>query len=211
MVRVPDPLRPHEGLRFGPIPGGALHVCVDMQRLFATGGPWETPWLERVRPIVLRLCSAHPHRTVLTRFIPPFRAEQAPGTWRRFYERWPQVTGQQLDPEFIELLPELAALAPPAILLDKATYSPFCNPALDELIVARGVDTLILSGTETDVCVLAAALDAVDRGLRVVIATDAVCGSQDDTHDALMNLYHRRFGRQIETATSEEILANWLH
>jgi hypothetical protein len=24
----------------------AVHLCVDMQRIFARGGLWETPWME---------------------------------------------------------------------------------------------------------------------------------------------------------------------
>ena len=46
-------------------------------------------------------------------------------------------------------------------------------------------------------------------GYRVVLATDALCSSSDETHDALMTLYHNRFSEQIETATSETILAAW--
>ena len=199
----------HRGLRFGPLSGHTLHLCIDMQRLFGSGAPWETPWLERVRPVTHRLCRLHPEHTVFTRFIPPYRCEQAPGAWRRYYERWPQVTGQQLDPAFLDLLPELAALVPPAVVLDKSTYSPFSSPALLDLLAARRTDTLILSGTETDVCVLAGALDAVDRGLRVIIATDAICSSKDETHDALMTLYERRFSCQIETAECDEIIAAW--
>jgi nicotinamidase-related amidase len=204
-----DARDPQEGLRFGPLSPRTMHLCVDMQRLFAAGGPWEAPWLERIRPRVHRLCAAHPAQTVLTRFIPPYRVEHAGGAWQRFYERWPHVTGQRLDPVFLELLPELAALVPPGIVLDKPGYSPFSNPELVALLAAREADTLVFSGTETDVCVLAGALHAVDLGYRVVIATDAVCSSKDDTHDALMTLYHRRFGCQIETAPSEAILAAW--
>ena len=38
----------------------------------------------------------------------------------------------------------------------------------------------IVSGSETDVCVLATVLDAVDMGYRVIIARDAVCSSSDE-------------------------------
>ncbi|HEX3411747.1 MAG TPA: isochorismatase family protein, partial [Stellaceae bacterium] len=52
-------------------------------------------------------------------------------------------------------------------------------------------------------------LDAVDLGYRVVLATDALCSSSDATHDALLALYRNRFSQQIETASSEAILACW--
>lgn len=198
-----------DGLRFGPLGSDAVHLCIDLQRMFAPGAPWETPWLTRIRPTVHTLCKAHPDRTIFTRFIPPYRAEQANGSWRRYYEKWSEVTGQRADPMLVELLPEFAALVPPALVLDKPCYSPFFDSDLDRILKRRDTTTLILTGTETDVCVLAAALDAVDRGYRTIIAQDAVCSSADTTHDALMQLYHRRFSQQIETVDTAEILANW--
>ncbi len=57
--------------------------------------------------------------------------------------------------------------------------------------------------------VLAAVLDAVDRGYRVVVATDALCSSSDQTHDASLAVYRNRYGQQVETATTDLILAHW--
>ncbi|GAB0116488.1 hypothetical protein Acid7E03_05600 [Acidisoma sp. 7E03] len=52
-------------------------------------------------------------------------------------------------------------------------------------------------------------LGAVDRGYRVLIPSDALGSSSDRTHDALMRLYHERYGQQIETTTTDTILALW--
>jgi nicotinamidase-related amidase len=71
------------------------------------------------------------------------------------------------------------------------------------------VETLIISGSETDVCVLATVLAAVDHGYRVIIAQDALCSSSDNTHDALLELYRNRFDIQIELASCEEVLERW--
>jgi nicotinamidase-related amidase len=68
---------------------------------------------------------------------------------------------------------------------------------------------LIISGSETDVCVLATVLGAVDLGYRVIVVRDAVCGSSDERHNILMRLYHTRFGKQIETADAETIVSRW--
>ena len=73
----------------------------------------------------------------------------------------------------------------------------------------RDIDSLIIAGAETDVCVLAAALDAVDFGYRVVLATDALGSSSDASRYVLLTLYRNRFGQQIEMAASETILASW--
>ena len=80
---------------------------------------------------------------------------------------------------------------------------------MPDLLRRRRTDGLVITGAETDVCVLAAVLDAVDLGYRVVLATDALCSSSDATHDALLTLYRNRFGQQIETITSEALLASW--
>ena len=80
---------------------------------------------------------------------------------------------------------------------------------MPDLLRRRGTDALVITGAETDVCVLAVVLDAVDLGYRVVLVTDAICSSSDATHDALLILYRNRFGQQIETITSEALLAGW--
>ena len=196
-------------LRFGPLGPGCLHLCVDMQRMFAADTPWHTPWMPRVLPAVRRLAEAHPSATIFTRFVPAERPGEGRGTWRRYYERWAPMTLDRLGREMVELVPELARCVPPAEQLDKRLYSPWIGTDLEARLRRRGIDTLVVSGGETEVCVLATVLGAVDRGYRVVLAPDAVCSSADDTHDALLRVYRQRYGQQVELATVDEILRNW--
>ena len=198
-----------KALPFGPLTDRTAHICVDMQNIFAEETPWHTPWMARVLPVVTRIAERHPSRTIFTRFIPPCRPDQMPGSWQRYYERWRELTLERIDPWLIDLVPPLATLAFPAEVIDKRAYSPFSEPQLNDLLRRRRVDSLLITGAETDVCVLAAVLDAVDLGYRVVLATDALCSSSDATHDALLALYRNRFSQQIETASSETILACW--
>ena len=198
-----------DGLPYGPISGGAIHLCIDMQTMFAERTDWHVPWMERVLPTVERMARAHPDRTVFTRFVPPARPENVRGTWRRYYERWRHMTRDRIDPDLIDLVPPLKALVPPARVIDKQHYSPFAEPELHAFLVQRSVDTLVVTGAETDVCVLAAVLDAVDLGYRVILARDALCSVSDKTHDALMTLYQERFGQQIEAASADVILGLW--
>ena len=88
-------------------------------------------------------------------------------------------------------------------------YSAFAEPKLVAHLRDREADALIVSGSETDVCVLATVLDAVDMGYRVIVVRDAVCSSSDQGHDMLMRLYHTRYTEQIETADAAAILALW--
>ncbi|MEA2757549.1 MAG: hypothetical protein QOH65_162 [Methylobacteriaceae bacterium] len=202
-------MKDENALRFGPLTDTCLHICVDMQRLFAEDTDWHTPWMERVLPNVARMVEAHPAQTIFTRFIPAKEPGQGRGTWRRYYENWESMTMRRLGPEMVELVPELARFVPPAKIVDKHVYSPWLERELDNLLRDTKIDTLVVSGGETDVCVLATVLGAVDRGYRVVVATDALCSSTDETHDAMMTLYRNRYGQQVETVTTDVIMENW--
>jgi nicotinamidase-related amidase len=192
-----------------PLTERSVHLCVDMQRIFSDEGPWPTPWMNKVLPATTALASRFPERTVFTRFIPPERPEQMPGMWQRYYTRWRATTREVLDLTLLELMPPLAALCPPATVIDKTRYSAFAEPGLIEHLRQRDADALIVSGSETDVCVLATVLDAIDIGYRVIVVRDAICSSSDEGHEMLMRLYHTRYTEQIETADVEAVLARW--
>jgi nicotinamidase-related amidase len=194
------------GLHFGPLGHEWAHLCVDMQRMFAEQTEWHAPWMERVLPQVVRLVEMAPERTIFTRFVPPKSPDEVSGTWRRYYQRWAVMTRDRLDPGLIDLVPELARFVPPARVVDKPIYSPWLGGGLHAALVAAGVDTVVISGAETEVCVMAAVIGAIDLGYRVVIATDAICSSADSTHDAMQKIYDSRFGMQVETAEVAEIV-----
>lgn len=192
-----------------PIAGPAVHLCIDMQRLLSGHGPWPTPWVEPALARAIRLVERCPERTIFTRFVPPRAPAEMPGTWRRYFEKWRSVTREFIEPSLLELLPPLPAFAPPAAILDKGRYSAFVGSDLHAMLRRRGVDTLVVSGAKTDICVLSTVLSAVDLGYRVVVAADAICSSVDETHDALMTLYRDRFSLQIELADTDAILESW--
>lgn len=197
------------GLINGRLGGSCLHLCVDMQRLFAPGGPWPVPWTQKVLPAIEELVSRHTRQTLFTRFIPAARPGEGPGMWARYYRRWASVTLAEMDAGLVDLMPTLARFVPPAGVLDKHVYSPWTEGRLDALLGGSGIDTLVITGGETDVCVLATVLGAIDRGFRVVLVTDAICSSVDQTHDALMELYCSRFSEQVEAVSVSELLENW--
>ena len=186
-----------------------MHLCVDMQRMFAPDGPWAVPWTQKVLPAIEEISSRHSKQTLFTRFIPAARPGEGPGMWAHYYRRWADVTLAKIDAELVELMPSLARFVPPARVLDKHVYSPWTEGHLDGILNGSGINTLVITGGETDVCVLATVLGAIDRGFRVILVTDAICSSADQTHDALMELYRSRFSEQIEAVEVEEVLNGW--
>jgi nicotinamidase-related amidase len=196
-------------LRYGPVGAEAIHLCVDMQRMFAEETEWKMPWLPRVLPNVVAITAAHPKHTVFTRFIPAKASGQGIGMWRRYYERWSSMTIDELGGDMVDLVPPLANFVPPARTFDKYVYSPWTGSDLHAQLRNAGVDTVVVTGGETDVCVLATVLGAVDWGFRVILVTDAICSSADETHDSTLNIYLNRFGQQVECATTPTLLSHW--
>src|SRR4029079_13801425 len=199
----------NDELRYGPPGEAAVHLCVDMQRMFAEGTEWKMPWLERVLPNILSITSTHPERTIFTRFIPAQKSGQGVGMWRHYYKRWGSMTIDQLGADMIDLVPDLARYVPHARLLDKHVYSPWTGSDLHQQLRSAGIDTIMITVGETDVCVLATMLGAIDWGFRVILVTDALCSSTDETHDAMMNVYMNRFGEQVECVNAETLLNSW--
>ena len=54
---------------------------------------------------------------------------------------------------------------------------------------------------------LATMMGGIDLGYRMILVTDAVCSGADETHDAMLRIYESRYGMQVETVTTPELLA----
>src|SRR5205823_3715158 len=78
--------------------------------------------------------------------------------------RWRAMTRAHLDERLLDLVEPLQRLAPPARVCDKSVYSAFGHRGLAPWLHRQGTVTLIVTGGETDVCVLAAVMAAIDRG-----------------------------------------------
>lgn len=193
-----------------PLGPDTLHVVVDMQRMFAEATGWQVKGMERVVGPIARLCHAHAAATLFTRFVTPHTPAEAQGEWQRYYERWRDMTLDEMDPGMLDIIPELRRFVPPAEIIDKgSSYGGFGTPSFTHALQRRGASTLVVSGVETDVCVLSTILQAIDRGWRVVVVEDGVLGSSPDHHEAALSLFRGRFGCQIEIACAEDILAAW--
>jgi nicotinamidase-related amidase len=180
-----------------------------MQRLFAENTAWRVPDMSAIVPRIVPLVEAHPSDTIFTRFVTPPSAATAQGRWRQYYEHWSSVTLGRMDPAMLDLVVPLAGFAQAGEICDKTTYSAFASDAFVASLRSRRTDTLIFTGVETDVCVLASVLGAVDRGYRVIVATDAVTSSSPAGHRAALEGIWTRFDQQIEVATAGHVLAAW--
>jgi nicotinamidase-related amidase len=174
--------------------------------MFAEPTEWHTPWMERVLPNVVAIVELDPPRTIFTRFIPARSSDDIGGAWRRYYRKWDSMTRDRLDPRLIDLVPGLSRFVPPAAIEDKPVMSAW-HGSLHARLQSAGVDAVIVSGAETEVCVLASVMGAIDLGYRVIIVADAICSGADSTHDAMIEIYESRSGMQVETVTTADLVA----
>lgn len=198
-----------EGLKFGPLKPDALHVAVDMQRLFGEVTEWHCATLADVLGRVGAIAGHAPARTVFTRFRTPHKLEDAGGQWRHYYRRWKSVLGEALAPEMFDLMPQLSTVARASRVVDKMTYSAFGSRAFHDLLGELHPSALVLTGVETDVCVLATMLDAVDHGYRTILVEDAVTSASESGHEAILEVARERFGEQVEVIATEALLKTW--
>jgi len=196
-------------IEFGPV-NNSLHVVVDVQRLFAEPTQWQVNDIDSIVPYCKQLIQHKPECTAFARFITPSVPESAAGRWQDYYRHWRDVAQDRIDPGLLDVLPQLTLLAPTAPVIDKTGYSVFSTAEFNLLLQERDIESLVLSGVETDVCVLSTALAAVDRGLRVIIVNDAVTSGSPQGHNAALEIIRLRFDQQIELAITAEVLAAWI-
>lgn len=65
----------------------------------------------------------------------------------------------------------------------KKRFSGFYATDLDQELKRRDIDTLVLTGVCTDICVQYTAADAVMRGYRVIIPADSVAALSQQAHE----------------------------
>ena len=75
---------------------------------------------------------------------------------------------------------------PGELVVDKPGYSAFEHTDLQAWLEERGIETLILTGVTTEVCVSSTLRTAVDRGYRCITVRDACASSYADLHAAML-------------------------
>jgi nicotinamidase-related amidase len=95
-------------------------------------------------------------------------------------------------------------LVPPegVAFLQKARHSAFYSTALDHLLRARSIETIVLTGQVTEQCILYTALDAYIRHFDIRVAPDAVAHIDPELGDAALHMMERNMRVELLDAAS---------
>jgi len=74
-------------------------------------------------------------------------------------------------------------------VIPKRRFSAFYKTDLDQTLQALGVDTIIVTGITTEVCVLTTTLDGLSRDFYAVILEDCSASRNKESHQGCLNLY----------------------
>ena len=83
---------------------------------------------------------------------------------------------------------------PDELIINKTTRSTFMSTGLERTLRHLGIETLVIGGVATNVCVEATARDAVDLGYQVIMVEDACATFSPESHEAAL-LNFQGFGR----------------
>jgi len=91
----------------------------------------------------------------------------------------------------------------------KRKYSAFQGTDLDMLLRQLKIETLILTGVVTDICIQHTAADAFFRGYKVIVPQDCVEAVDAPTQNAAIRFLRKAYGAEI-TTTRELMKKKWV-
>lgn len=195
-------------------PARTAHLIVDMQIGFMEeGAPVEVPAargiVEEINRLSRAVRAAGGHNVFL-RFTTP--DPDGPMAWPVFAERMGAGHAAHRDAfapgsHYWELWPALDVQAEDAVV-EKHRFSGFTpgTSGLDAHLKARGVDTLVISGTLTNCCCESTARDAMQLNYRVIVACDACAALSDEAHAGTLDSMALIFADLRSVAELEEML-----
>jgi ureidoacrylate peracid hydrolase len=95
------------------------------------------------------------------------------------------------------------------VIVYKSRFSPFIQGAsnIEEILRTRGIDSLIVTGTATNMCCESAARDAMMRDYKVVMVADANGARYPEDHLAGLTSFYQSFG---DVRTTDEVINDLL-
>jgi len=87
------------------------------------------------------------------------------------------------------------------MIVDKTRFSAFIQGSsnIEALLRARGIDTVLITGTSTSVCCESTARDACMRNFQTIMVSDGLAAGTDEEHNATLLNFYLTFGDVMTT------------
>ena len=186
-------------------------LVIDMQNAFvAPGAPIEVPAAREIVPSINRLAAELRKRGVPVVWV----LHENPGgqSWTEFFDRFIRPenaraaaaalsAGHELQKPWREL-----EVSSGDVKVAKNRYSAFIGDSspLNGVLRERGIDTVLIAGTKTNVCCECTARDAMMLDYKVVMLSDCTAALSDEEHRATLENMIQQFG---DVMTADEVLA----
>jgi len=203
-------------------PARTALLVIDMQCDFllpegyaAQAGLNITPLVAAIRPIgkllavgrVSELLIVHTREGHLPDLsdCPPYKLERSRRANAEIGSKGPLgrlLVRGEVGHDFVDALRPLAG----EIVIDKPGYSAFAHTMLQQVLTKRGIETLIITGVTTEVCVSSTLRTAVDLGYRCITVSDACASSDPALHKAALAMIGVEGGVFGEVATTAAVV-----
>jgi nicotinamidase-related amidase len=117
-----------------------------------------------------------------TKLFPPHNIAGTPG--RHLYGKLMDVWVDHMDDPHVQWI-------------DKTRYSAFAGTDLELRLRAREITVLHLVGVCTDICVLHTAVDAYNKGFKIVVHADAVASFDPEGHEWALRHFEKTLGAKV--------------
>ncbi len=189
-------------------PAKTALVVVDLQNAFMLPGVAHSPIVQaqEIVPNVNRLARALRETGGTVVWIQTEYTDETLESWSTYYEaltparRTKRAEALSRGGKGFELWPELD-VQPADLKVIKMRFSAFIQGSsnLEQVLRERGIDTLLITGTATDVCCESTARDASMLNFRTIMVSDGNAAARDELHNASLIAFYLNFGDVMPT------------
>lgn len=194
------------------VPNRTALVVIDMQNTFLEKGALtEVPVAREIVPNINRLASTLRSTGGIVAWVQASFKPEGPTAWTSYFNH---VTsrdfGKQIEVATNEksnsyaLWHELDVVEGDLFSV-KSRFSAFIGNASDlpDQLIAHNIDTVIVTGTVTEICCESSARDAMMQNFKTIMVSDANASRSDAEHMAALQVFFQHFG---DVYTTEEVI-----
>jgi ureidoacrylate peracid hydrolase len=192
-------------------PGKTALVVIDMQNYFVKPGHQsEVPAAREIVPNINRLAAELRRRGGHVVWVRNGTTDTRQ-SWSNYHDylQTPERAQRRLDAMEVGAdgydYWHLNDIHPEDAQITKKRYSAFIQGSSDieSHLRGRGVDTLLITGTATNVCCESSARDAMMLNFKVIMVADGLATHSDEEHNATLSNFYGQFG---DVQTVDEVL-----